>query len=123
KLGKPGRSAMILAHHPAATNVLRPGRGAPAQSRRFTHIKRQHTESCARRSALHEEASVKTGARPARDFPAIHSASPTDVGRQERVCGCSHSHRRRRTAPGRTPGCNLRPALDLDEELLEPLLA
>src|SRR5262249_14413993 len=34
----------------------------------------------------------------------------------ERVCGCSHSHQRRRTAPCRTPGCNLSPALDLDVE-------
>ena len=31
-----------------------------------------------------------------------------------RVCGCSHSHLRRRSAPCRTPGYNLSPALDLD---------
>jgi hypothetical protein len=29
----------------------------------------------ARRPAIHEEASVKTGARRARDFPDIHSAA------------------------------------------------
>src|SRR5262249_48741432 len=63
---------------------------------------------------LHEEASVKTGARRLRDFPDIHSASAAQAARHERVCGCPHSRRRRRTAPCRTPGCNLSPALDPD---------
>src|SRR5215471_3975317 len=71
-----------------------------------------------RRSAIHEEASVKTGARRLRDCPDIHSASAAQAERHEKVCGCSHSHQRRRIAPCRTPGCNLSPALDLD---LRPL--
>ena len=70
------------------------------------------------RADIHEEASVKTGARRLRDFPDIHSASPAAAGRHETFCGCSHSHQRRRTAPCRTSGCNLSPALDLDSEAL-----
>src|SRR5262249_49575853 len=66
------------------------------------------------RSDIHEEASVKTRARRLRDYPDIHSASAAQAARHERVCGCPHSHQRRRTAPCRTPGCNLSPALDLD---------
>ncbi len=66
------------------------------------------------RPDIHEEASVKTGARRSRDFPDIHSASSAKAERHERVCGCSHSHRRRRNAPCRASGCNLSPALDLD---------
>src|SRR5262249_55889332 len=62
----------------------------------------------------------KTVAGRVRDFPNIHSASPAQAGRHERVCGCSHSHRRRRLAPCRTPGGNLSPALDLDVKPLEP---
>lgn len=46
-----------------------------------------------------------------------------EAERHEKVCGCSHSHRRRRNAPWRTPGCNLSPALDLDVKLLNPNLA
>jgi len=68
------------------------------------------------RSDIHEEAFVKTGARRLRDYPDIHSASAARAARHERVCGCPHSHQRRRTAPCRTPGCNLSPALDLDVE-------
>src|SRR5947209_19254048 len=68
------------------------------------------------RSDIHEEAFVKTGARRLRDFPDIHSASAAEAARHERVCGCPHSHQRRRSAPCRTPGCNLNPALDLDVE-------
>jgi len=70
------------------------------------------------KSDIHEGASVKTGARRDRDFPDIHSASPAAAGRHETFCGCSHSHQRRRTAPCRTSGCNLSPALDLDSEAL-----
>ena len=77
----------------------------------------------ARRSDIHEEPPVKTGARRVRDFPDIHSASPAAAERHERVCGCSHSHRRRHNAPCRTSGCNLSPALDLDVEPVEPLLS
>src|SRR5437764_15407020 len=73
-----------------------------------------------RRSDIHEEAAVKTRARRNRDFPDIHSASSATAERHERVCGCSHSHQRRRTAPCRTPGCNLSPALDLDVTPPEP---
>src|SRR5262249_455125 len=72
--------------------------------------------SCTRRADIHEEASVKPRARRNRDFPDIHSASSAFAERHEKVCGCSHSHQRRRTAPCRTPGCNLSPALDLDVE-------
>ena len=68
------------------------------------------------RTDIHEGASVKAGARRDRDFPNIHSASPASAGRHETLCGCSHSHRRRRTAPCRSPGCNLSPALDLDSD-------
>lgn len=71
---------------------------------------------CTHRSDIHEEGSVKIGARRARDFPDIHSASSAAAQRHECVCGCSHSHRRRRNAPCRTSGCNLSPALDLDVE-------
>jgi hypothetical protein len=42
--------------------------------------------------------------------------------RHERVCGCSHSHQRRRDAPARTSGCNLDPALDLDLDSLLPVV-
>jgi len=72
------------------------------------------------RSAIHEEASVKTRARRSRDFPDIHSASSAVAERHETLCGCSHSHQRRRSAPCRTPGCNLSPALDLDRAPPEP---
>ena len=68
------------------------------------------------RSDIHEGASVKAGARRDRDFPNIHSASSANAERHETLCGCSHSRRRRRTAPCRSPGCNLSPALDLDSE-------
>jgi hypothetical protein len=71
-------------------------------------------------SDIHEGASVKTGARRDRDFPNLHSASPASAERQEIVCGCSPSHRRRRTAPCRTPGCNLSPAPDLDKTSRSP---
>ena len=59
-----------------------------------------------------------TGARRDRDVPDIHPASPAVAGRHETLCGCSHSRPRRRTAPCRTSGCNLSPALDLDSEAL-----
>jgi hypothetical protein len=36
-----------------------------------------------RRSDIHEEASVKAGARRAREFPNIHSASSADAERHE----------------------------------------
>src|SRR5262249_11134667 len=75
------------------------------------------------RSAIHEEPSVKTGARRLRDFPDIHSASSAAAERHEKVCGCFHSHRRRRDAPWRTPGCNLSPTLDLDVDLDGPPFA
>jgi hypothetical protein len=72
------------------------------------------TDACARRSDVHEEASVKTGARRWRDLPDIHSASSAMAEHHERVCGRSHSIPRRRAAPRRTSGCDLSPALDLD---------
>src|SRR5215207_3881885 len=71
-----------------------------------------------RRSDVHEEASVKTGARRLRDFPDIHSASSAMAERHERVCGRPHSLPRRRDAPRRTSGCDLGPALDLDLDSL-----
>jgi hypothetical protein len=67
-----------------------------------------------RRSDVHEEAPVKTGARRWRDFPDIHSASSARAERPERVCGRSPSIPRRRDAPRRTSGCDLGPAFDLD---------
>jgi hypothetical protein len=73
---------------------------------------------CARRSDVHEETPVKTGARLLRNFPDIHSASSTMAERQETLCGRSPSIPRRRNAPRRTSGCDLSPALDLD---LSPL--
>src|SRR5262245_23293910 len=69
---------------------------------------------CARRSDVHEEASVKTGARRLRDFPDIPSASSALAERHESVYGRSHSIPRRRDAPRRTSGCDLGPATDLD---------
>jgi hypothetical protein len=86
----------------------------------FGHLdmRAQAERPSARRPDIHEGASVKTGARRDRDFPNIHSASSANAERHERLCGCSPSHRRRRTAPCRAPGCNLSPALDLD---LKPL--
>jgi len=62
----------------------------------------------------------RPGARRVRDFPDIHSASSANTERHEKVCGCSHSHRRRRNAPWRIPGCDLSPALDLDVAPVEP---
>ena len=79
-------------------------------------------EASALRSAVHEEASVKTGARRLRDFPDIHSASSAMAERHERVCGRSHSIPRRRDAPRRTSGCGLGPALDLDLDSLLPVV-
>src|SRR5260370_663557 len=75
------------------------------------------------RSDRHWGASVTTRARPARDIPATHRASDAEAEREKTVLGCSHSHQRRRNAPCRTPGCNLSPALDLDVDPVEPLLA
>jgi hypothetical protein len=72
---------------------------------------------------IHEGALVKTRARRVRDFPDIHSASSAAAERHERVCGCPYSHQRRRTAPCRSSGCNLGPALDLDLAPVEPRLA
>ncbi len=72
------------------------------------------TSCSALRSDIHALAPVKTGARRSRDYPDIHSALSAKAERHERVCGCCHSHQRRRNAPCRTPGCNLSPALDLD---------
>src|SRR5262245_33483082 len=72
------------------------------------------------RSDVHEEASVKTGARRLRDFPDIHSASSAWAERHARVCGRSHSIPRRRHAPRRTSGCDLGPATDLDLDDLLP---
>jgi hypothetical protein len=47
---------------------------------------------CALRSAVHEEASVKTGARRSRDFPHIHSAPRAVAERDEGACTfCSAS--------------------------------
>ena len=76
----------------------------------------------AHRSDIHEGAAVKTRARRVRDFPDIHSASSAKAERHETLCGCSHSRRRRRSAPCRTPGCNLGPALDLDSDPAQPRL-
>src|SRR6516165_6261383 len=76
--------------------------------------------TCARRSDIHEEASVKTGASRLRDIPDIHSASSAMAEHHERVCGRSHSTPRRRIAPRRTSGCDLGPALDLDLDRLLP---
>jgi hypothetical protein len=75
-----------------------------------------------RRSDIHEEASVKTGARRLRDFPDIHSASSAMTERQERVFGRPHSTPRRRDAPRRTSGCDLGPATDLDLDSLLPVV-
>jgi hypothetical protein len=72
------------------------------------------------RSDVHEEASVKTGARRLRDFPDIPSASSARAERQERVCGRSHSLPRRRDAARRTSGCDLGLATDLDLDDLLP---
>ena len=75
-----------------------------------------------RRSDVHEEASVKTGARRLRDFPDIHSASSATAERHENECGRSHSIPRRRDAPRRTSGCDLGPATDLDLDSLLPVV-
>jgi hypothetical protein len=69
---------------------------------------------CARRSDVHEDASVKTGARQLPDSPDIYSASSATAERHDRVCGRSHSITRRRIALRRTSGCDLTPATDLD---------
>jgi hypothetical protein len=74
------------------------------------------------RSDIYEEASVKTGARPLRDFPDIYSASSAMAEHQETLCGRSHSIPRRRDAPRRTSGCDLSPALDLDLDSLLPVV-
>jgi hypothetical protein len=84
---------------------------APISSRPF------RATPFARRSDIHEGVFVKTGARRARDYPNIHSASSALAERHETLCGRSHSHRRRRTAPCRASGCDLSPALDLDVPL------
>jgi hypothetical protein len=86
-------------------------------------LRRKKPRPCARRSDIHEEAFVKTGARRLRDFPDIHSASAAAAARHERACACPHSHQRRRSAPCRTPGCNPSPALGLDGEPFGPLFA
>ena len=86
----------------------------PAARFGLLDLRAQGEVPSARRSDIHEEAFVKTGAGRLRDFPDIHSASAAQAARHERVCGCPHSHRRRRTAPCRTPVCNLSPALDPD---------
>src|SRR5262249_1622210 len=75
---------------------------------------------CARRSDVHEETPVKTGARRLRDFPNIHSASSAMAEHHESVCGRSHSTPRRRNAPRRTSGCDLGPATDRDLDSLLP---
>src|SRR5262245_28592249 len=67
------------------------------------------------RKPLSRPKSKTSSGLPRHPFGIIREAE-----RHEKVCGCSHSHRRRRNAPWRTPGCNLSPALDLDVELLEP---
>ena len=72
--------------------------------------------SAHRRSDVHEEASVKTGARRWRDFPDIPSASSAMAGRQERVFGRSHSTPRRCDSPRRTSGCDLGPGLAEDAD-------
>jgi hypothetical protein len=74
----------------------------------------------AHRSDVHEEASVKTGARRWRDFPDIHSASSAKAERHARIFGRSHSTPRRRDAPRRTSGCDLGPGLaeDADRDTL-----
>jgi hypothetical protein len=69
----------------------------------------QRNHACALRSDVHEETSVKTGARRLRDFPDIHSPSSALATRHESVCGRSHSTPRRRIAPRRTSGCDLIP--------------
>src|SRR5262249_1652984 len=76
--------------------------------------------SCARRSDVHEEASVKTGASHLREFPDVDSASSALAEHDERVCGRSHSTPRRRIAPRRTSGRDPSPALDLDLDSLLP---
>jgi hypothetical protein len=79
-----------------------------------------HFPLSARRSDIHEEASVKAGARRSRDFTDIHSASSAMAGRHEQVCGRSHSTPRRRDAPRGTSGCGLGPATDLNLARLLP---
>jgi hypothetical protein len=61
---------------------------------------------CALRSDVHEEASVKIGARRCRDFPDIHPASSAKAERHARGFGRSHSLPRRCNAPRRTSGCD-----------------
>jgi hypothetical protein len=72
--------------------------------------------SCARRSDVDEEASIKTAARRWRDFPDIPSASSALAERLERVYGRSHSIPRRRHSPRRTSGCGQGPGLAEDAD-------
>src|ERR1043165_747103 len=72
------------------------------------------------RVGLHEEASVKTKSKTITGLPRHPFGIIRVAERHERICGCSHSHQRRRNAPCRTPGCNLSPALDLDVDPVEP---
>jgi hypothetical protein len=86
---------------------------------RIRHRRFAHALDDALRSDIHEEPPVKTGARQSAGLPK-HSFGIRGAERHERLCGCSHSHQRRRHAPCRTSGCNLSPALDLDVVLLDP---
>ena len=69
---------------------------------------------------VHEETSVKTKSKTITGLPRHPFGIIRVAERHERICGCSHSHQRRRIAPCRTPGCNLSPALDLDVDPVEP---
>ena len=61
-----------------------------------------------RRTDIHEEASVKTGARRSRDFPDIHSASSAIAERHESSCAAVVGPDARELGAGRTWGSGLR---------------
>ncbi len=107
---------MIMAIRPELAPSVRRRRAFPRLPNRVRVAQEQRFRmtACLLRSAIYEETPVKTRARRSRDFPTIYSASSAKAERHETICGCSHSHLRRRNAPWRTTGCNLEPALDLD---------
>jgi hypothetical protein len=101
---KPGSHAGRDRPEPRWSRRPRAGRG------RSTH------RTNLRRFDVHEEASVKTGARRWRDFPDIPSASSASTERHERIFGSSHSLSRRHAAPRRTSAWDLGPGLAEDAD-------
>jgi hypothetical protein len=95
--GNPGYSAVVMLYESGALALEL----------------RARPPTTSRRSDIHEEASVKAGARRVRGFPDIPSASATAAGRHETSAVGSHSHRRRGSTPCRTLGWDLRLALGL----------